>query len=116
MKELISSVVTQELKDPRIGFVTVTGVETTSDFSQAKVFVSVLGTPEQKEATMMGLGSASGVLQARINAEMHLRRTPELEFVYDTSVDRGMRMQELLKNSSVPDEPEATEERPAGGT
>jgi ribosome-binding factor A len=107
MRELISTAVTRDLKDPRIGFVTVTGVEATSDFAHAKVFVSVLGTPEEKEATLAGLRSASGVLQGLINDEMHLRRTPELDFVYDGSVDTGMRIQELLKNTPLP--PEADE-------
>jgi len=84
------------LKDPGIGFVTVTGVETTSDLAQAKVWVSVLGSEKQQRATLAALERASGVLQARVNHELHLRRTPQLTFAYDQAVERGVRMSRLI--------------------
>ena len=84
------------LKDPRIGFVTVTGVEATKDFSQAKVFVSVLGTESDRERTLAGLQAARGVLQAQVGRELGLRRTPVLSFEYDPAVERGVRLTQII--------------------
>jgi ribosome-binding factor A len=84
------------LKDPRIGFVTVTGVDTTSDLAQATVWLSVFGSEKQRRATLDALESARGILQARINRELHLRRTPHLLFAYDQSVEQGVRMTQLI--------------------
>jgi ribosome-binding factor A len=94
-----------ELKDPRIGFVTVTGVETSADLRQARVFVSVLGGPEKREATLAGLAAAHGVLQAHLSRELRLKRTPQLTFAYDPSVERGVRMTKLI-DELAPDEDE----------
>ena len=85
-----------ELKDPRIGFVTLTGVETSPDLRQARVFISVLGSDEKREATLVGLAAAHGVLQARLSRELRLKRTPQLTFEYDPSVERGVRMTKLI--------------------
>jgi len=85
-----------ELKDPRIGMVTVTGVEVTPDLREATVYVSVLGSEQRRARTLAGLESAHGVLQARINRELSLRRTPTLTFAYDDSVERGVRMTKLI--------------------
>jgi ribosome-binding factor A len=84
------------LKDPRIGMVTVTGVSVTSDLGEATVYVSVLGSAKKRDATLAGLESARGVLQARINRELSLRRTPTLAFAYDDAVERGVRMTKLI--------------------
>ena len=84
------------LKDPRIGFVTVTGVEATKDFSQAKVFVSVLGTEPDRERTLAGLQAARGVLQAQVAHELGLRRTPVLTFEYDRTVEQGVRLTQII--------------------
>jgi ribosome-binding factor A len=92
-----------ELKDPRIGFVTVTGVETSQDLRQAHVFVSVLGSEAKREATLAGLAAAHGVLQSRLNRELRLKRTPQLTFAYDPSVERGVRMTKLI-DELAPDE------------
>jgi ribosome-binding factor A len=92
-----------ELKDPRIGFVTVTGVETSPDLRQAHVFVSVLGSERKREATLAGLAAAHGVLQARIASELRLKRTPQLTFEYDPTVERGLRVSQLI-DELVPDE------------
>jgi ribosome-binding factor A len=98
LKEILSSTIGRGLKDPRVGFVTVTGVETTSDLSRAKVYVSVFGRQEEKEATLAGLRSAEHFLQSVINRELHVKRVPALEFVYDSSIDHGMRIQALLRS------------------
>lgn len=101
LKEIIGTALAQELKDPRIGFVTLTGVDTAPDLSHAKVFVSVYGKQAEKDATLEGLRAARPYLQRLINDELTLKRTPTLEFVYDSSVDQGMRIQALLKASGV---------------
>ena len=87
-----------ELKDPRIGMVTVTGVVVAPDLGEARVFVSVLGNEKKRIATLRGLESARGVLQAKINRELSLRRTPTLTFAYDESVERGVRMTKLIED------------------
>jgi phosphoesterase RecJ-like protein len=85
-----------ELKDPRIGFVTVTGVETSPDLRHARVYVSVLGSEKVRRATLDGLAAAHGVLQARIAHELRMKRTPQLAFEYDRSVEEGVRMSKLI--------------------
>jgi ribosome-binding factor A len=97
----------RDLKDPRIGLVTVTGVQVTPDLREATVFVSVLGGEKARRATLAGLASAHGVLQARINRELNLRRTPTLAFAYDDAVERGVRMTKLIDElaADLPEEP-----------
>lgn len=85
-----------ELKDPRIGFVTVTGVKTATDLRHAVVFVSVLGSERKRDKTIEGLQAAHGLLQARIARELRLKRTPQLTFEYDPTVERGVRMTQLI--------------------
>lgn len=93
------------LKDPRIGFVTVTGVQATKDFAQAKVFVSVLGTEADRERSLEGLRAAHGVLQARVARELRLRRTPVLSFEYDPAVERGVRLTKII-DELAPEDPD----------
>jgi len=97
------------LKDPRIGFVTITGVEATTDFSQATVWVSVLGTERERERTLEGLAAAHGVLQARVARELRLRRTPVLAFAYDPGVERGVRLTQMIDELA----PEDTNDAPS---
>jgi ribosome-binding factor A len=104
VREVLSEAV-GELKDPRIGFVTVTGVETSSDLRQAQVFVSVLGSEKKREQTLAGLEAAHGVLQGRIARELRMKRTPQLTFQYDDSVERGVRMSHLI-DELAPDDDE----------
>ena len=94
-----------ELKDPRIGFVTVTGVQTSRDLRHARVYVSVLGSEEKRTATLAGLESAHGILQSRVNRELRLKRTPQLVFEYDPTVERGVRLSRLI-DELAPDENE----------
>src|SRR5919205_2600285 len=93
-----------ELKDPRVGFVTVTGVETSPDLRQATVFISVLGSEGKREKTLAGLAAAHGVLQARVARELRLKRTPQLTFEYDPTVERGVRMTQLIDELAPKDE------------
>jgi len=85
-----------ELKDPRIGLVTVTGVDTTPDLRHATVYVSVLGSTRRRRASLSGLQAAHGPLQARLARELRMKRTPQLTFEYDPSVERGVRMTRLI--------------------
>lgn len=96
LREVLSARIAEGLKDPRIGFVTVTAVETSPDLRHARVFVSVLGTDEERDDSLAGLQSAHGVLQTEIARVTHMKRTPELKFVYDETVEKGMRINELL--------------------
>jgi ribosome-binding factor A len=94
-----------ELKDPRIGLVTVTGVDTAPDLRHATVFVSVLGSEKKRTATLRGLEAAHGVLQSRLARELRLKRTPQLTFEYDPSVERGVRMSRLIDELAPDYEP-----------
>jgi ribosome-binding factor A len=96
MRMVLSDAIATDLKDPRVGFVTVTSVKTSPDLRDARVFVSVLGDATEREASMDGLRSAHGYLQHRLAVELKLKHTPTLTFVYDDSVDHGMRITELL--------------------
>jgi ribosome-binding factor A len=102
IRQVIGDVVATELKDPRVGFVTVTDVRTSADLSHARVYVSVLGAgggasdPADREASLEGLRSAHGFLQGRVASELRLKRTPTLEFSYDDTTDRALRVDAIL--------------------
>ena len=96
VRQVLSDAVTQDLKDPRVGFVTVTAVRTSPDLRHARVFFSVLGDPADRQATLDGLTSAHGYLQRRVAGELRLKHTPTLTFVYDDSVERGVRLSQLI--------------------
>jgi ribosome-binding factor A len=96
VRAVLSDAISSDLKDPRVGFVTVTGVKTTPDLRHATVFVSVLGDEPVRAESIEGLRSAHGFLQRRVASELTLKHTPTLSFEYDPSVDHGMRISELL--------------------
>lgn len=98
IKKELSQIIQMELKDPRVGFITVTGVETTSDLSQARVYLSVLGSDEQKEASLKALEKATGFLRSELGKRMKLRHTPELLFKFDSSIEYGSRIETLLSD------------------
>jgi ribosome-binding factor A len=104
LREVLSESI-GELKDPRIGFVTVTGVEASPDLRHATVFVSVLGSEGKRDDTLIGLQSSHGYLQGKVNRELHLKRTPQLTFEYDPTVERGVRLSRLIDELS-PDAPD----------
>jgi ribosome-binding factor A len=98
-----------DLKDPRIGLVTITAVEVSPDLREGRVFVSVLGGERRRRATLAGLASAHGFLQGRVAHELNLKRTPHLSFEYDPTVERGVRMTKLideLVRDAPPDDPD----------
>ena len=96
LREVIGAAIATELSDPRIGFVTVTSVETSPDLRTARVHVSVLGSGAAREEALVGLRSSHGVLQSKIAAETRMKRTPTLSFHYDATVEQGMRISRLL--------------------
>src|SRR5438270_9957682 len=96
VRAVLSDAIATDLKDPRVGFVTVTGVKTSPDLRYARVYGSVLGSEPEREQSMEGLASAQGYLQARVARELNLKHTPALTFRYDESIDHGMRITELL--------------------
>ena len=93
-----------ELKDPRIGLITVTAVDTAPDLRHATVYVSVLGSGRKQRASLLGLEAAHGILQSRIAHQLRLKRTPQLTFEYDPSVERGVRMTRLIDELAPDDD------------
>ena len=96
VREVLSARIAEGFNDPRVGFVTVTSVETSTDLRHARVYVSVLGDDSERAQSLAGLRSAHGLLQQAIARELRMKRTPTLQFVFDESIDRGMRISELL--------------------
>ena len=101
MREVLGGAITSELKDPRVGFVTVTAVETAPDLRRARVFVSVLGTEAERRRTLDALRHAHGYLQRRVAGELRLKHTPTLEFEYDDSSERSLRIAELIEGQEA---------------
>jgi ribosome-binding factor A len=97
MREVLSSHIAGDLKDPRIGFVTVTAVETSPDLSSARVYVSVLGDDDARKEALAGLASAHGILQSHVARELRMKRTPTLDFVYDDTSERAIRLESLIQ-------------------
>jgi ribosome-binding factor A len=104
VREVLSSQLAEGLKDPRIGFVTVTGVETSPDLRFARVYVSVLGDEGERAASLEALESSRGFLQARIGEELRMKRTPALSFQYDETVERADRMSRLIDEVAPPED------------
>ena len=96
MKKELSDIIGRKIKDPRIGFVTVTDVQVTGDLQQAKVYISVLGDEKQKEETLKGLTKAKGFIRSEIGSRIRLRKTPDLIFEFDESIDYGNKIENLL--------------------
>ena len=101
VRAVLSDAIATQLQDPRVGFVTVTGVKTSSDLRHARVYVSVLGDDEARAASLDGLRSAHGFLQGRVATELKLKHTPTLSFEYDESIDHGMRITRLLQEGDA---------------
>jgi ribosome-binding factor A len=98
VRAVLSEAIASEMKDPRVGFVTVTGVKTSPDLRHARVYVSVLGDDEARSTSLEVLRAARGFLQRKVASELTLKHTPSLSFEYDTSIDHGMRITELLSD------------------
>jgi ribosome-binding factor A len=112
--EVVASAI-GELKDPRIGMVTVTSVRVTPDLREATVYISTLGGERRRQSALDGLASAHAVLQARINRELRLRRTPHLTFAYDDAAERGVQLTKLIDDLAAdlpdPDDEPADDDR-----
>lgn len=100
LREVISEAITSDLRDPRLEMTTVTAVDTTPDLRYAKVYVTSLGEGDARERALDGLRSSHNVLQGRIASQVRLKRTPTLSFVYDDSIESGMRIDALLEAGS----------------
>jgi len=96
VRAVLSEAIAKDLRDPRVGFVTVTAVKTSPDLRHARVYVSVLGDEQARTESLEGLRSAHGFLQGRLAGELPLKHTPMLSFEYDESIDRGMRISRLI--------------------
>lgn len=95
--EMVSELLVKGLKDPRIGFVTVTGVKVTDDLHLATVYFSVIGSDEEKKATEAGLNSARGYIRKEMGKSLRMRYVPDIVFRYDESVEYGSRIESLLR-------------------
>lgn len=98
LKKELGEVFQRELKDPRIGFLTVTAVEMSGDLQQAKVYISVLGSEEQKENSLQAIAKASGFIRSEVGKRIRLRHTPELVFKFDESIDYGSKIEKMLED------------------
>ncbi|HLR01564.1 MAG TPA: 30S ribosome-binding factor RbfA [Virgibacillus sp.] len=96
MKKELGDILTRKIKDPRVGFVTVTDVEVTGDLQQAKIFISVLGDDMQKQETLTGLSKAKGFIRSEIGSRIRLRKTPEIMFAFDEALEYGNRIETIL--------------------
>jgi ribosome-binding factor A len=110
MKKELSEIIGRKLKDPRIGFVTVTDVAVTGDLQQATVYISVLGDEKQREDTLKGLEKAKGFMRSEIGQRIRLRKTPELFFEFDESIDYGNRIETLISQLHADDKPAIKDE------
>ncbi|MGY0691601.1 30S ribosome-binding factor RbfA [Virgibacillus sp. FSP13] len=97
MKKELGDILSRKIKDPRVGFVTVTDVEVTGDLQQAKIFISVLGDEQQKHDTLVGLAKAKGFIRSEVGQRIRLRKTPELSFEFDEALEQGNRIETILR-------------------
>lgn len=106
MKKEISEIIGRKLKDPRVGFVTVTDVDVTGDLQQAKVYITTLGNDEERKGTLKGLEKATGFIRSELGRRIQLRVTPELVFEFDRSVEYGNHIEDLLAQVRVDEKEE----------
>ncbi|WP_163536838.1 30S ribosome-binding factor RbfA [Gracilibacillus sp. YIM 98692] len=97
MKKELGDIISRKIKDPRVGFVTITDVEVSGDLQQAKVFISVLGEEEKRQETLIGLAKAKGFIRSEIGKRIRLRKIPELYFDFDETIERGNRIEHILR-------------------
>lgn len=98
MKKELGEILTVKLKDPRIGFVTITDVEVTGDLQQATIYISVLGDEDEKQESLLGLTKAKGFIRSEIGKRIRLRKTPELTFEFDEAYAYGNRIESILRD------------------
>jgi ribosome-binding factor A len=97
IKEEMSEIIQKEIKDPRIGFVTITGVDVSRDLKYAVVYITVLGNKQQKQSTLKGLQSSSGFLRSELSKRIRLKHFPELKFEFDPSIEAGMKIDKIIR-------------------
>ncbi|CAM3736244.1 30S ribosome-binding factor RbfA [Bacillus sp. ISL-35] len=105
MKKELGDIISRKIKDPRVGFVTVTDVQVTGDLQQAKVYISVLGDEQQREDTLKGLAKAKGFIRTEIGQRIRLRKTPELIFEFDETMAYGNRINSLIHELQREEQP-----------
>ena len=98
IKQEVSNILLRELKDPRLGFVTVTDARITGDLREATVYVSLFGKPEEKQNTMKALKNATGYIRMEVGRRLGIRYSPTIEFKEDTSLDYGMKIDKILRD------------------
>jgi len=106
---LVSQLLIRGLKDPRIGFVTITGVKMTTDLSQATVYFTVIGSDQERKDSEAGLNSAKGFIRKEIGQALKMRLTPEVQFKYDTSAEYGFHIESILKEIGAKDDGDNTD-------
>lgn len=102
IKEVLSELVLNEVKDPRVGLVTIVGVRVTNDLASAKVLFSVMGDEAQRAATLKILKGASNFMRRVLVRQLDVKVAPELRWVYDDSLDRAFRIEQMLKETGAP--------------
>lgn len=116
IKEIISELILYQIKDPRVGMVTITGARISNDLSSARVYFSVMGDEEARDESLAGLRSATNFIRRQIGQELDLRTSPELNFVYDNSLDRAERIERTLRDVGMgKDTPSSDGESPEAG-
>ncbi|MBN6206638.1 30S ribosome-binding factor RbfA [Ralstonia pickettii] len=98
MKKELGEILTTKIKDPRVGFVTVTDVEVTGDLQQATIYISVLGTDKEKQDSLLGLTKAKGFIRSEIGKRIRLRKTPEITFEFDEALEYGNRIESIIRD------------------
>ncbi|KGX88402.1 30S ribosome-binding factor RbfA [Pontibacillus litoralis] len=104
MKKELGDIISRKIKDPRIGFVTVTEVKVTGDLQQAKAYISVLGSEKEKQDTLIGLAKAKGFIRSEIGRRIRLRKTPEITFEFDEAIEYGNHIESLIRDIKSNDE------------
>ncbi|MBM7552706.1 30S ribosome-binding factor RbfA [Thalassobacillus pellis] len=103
MKKELGDIISKKIKDPRVGFVTVTDVDVTGDLQQAKVYISVLGDDKKQQDSLLGLAKAKGFIRSEIGKRIRLRKTPEIAFEFDEAIERGNRIETILRGLNEDD-------------
>ncbi|NLN83832.1 MAG: 30S ribosome-binding factor RbfA [Firmicutes bacterium] len=110
IKNVVSNLIQNEIRDPRIGFVSVSDVEVSGDLRLAKIYISPMGTDEEKQASMAGLESAKGMIRTAIGQAVKLKYTPEIQLIQDDSIARGSELLDLINKVTAPKEQEEEKE------
>ena len=112
VQQLLGELFARGMRDPRIGLVTITGVKMSPDLREARVYWTVHGDPDQRKHTAKGLGNARGFLRREIGLQLKLRLVPDLRFTYDEAIDRGERIEQLIRSVHEEDRERAPPQMP----